>query len=858
LKKENISLEKTSEGIILQNGLVKLSLRRIKNIGHTQEYFARTSDGWRLICSAERDNLSLAKSSKTHDVVISQGTKPVLVPNLTEVKVVQNLPAKATIKLSGVIKEHSISVYITLKSECNYFHILVEDYIRGKSEIEYIQSPLVFIPDGKILAEYGDLDIVWVPHLRPLEEHVIADQIFRSPVVILQKKQDLAFMVPDLDVLSTHRVMKTAIDFDINGHIINAPTFSYGFKDWVVDRHVYFTHTMGEGQPIPSDGGFRNETASTLIFENKKLKYGYYLYLNAKAEPQSGGRKALDFLWTKYAKRYFLDVKPQVIPLEECARYMLDWAFRRYEDIVWQNLTINGVKCGAAVRIVKTPQRTREDTPIFSGWSRNWHGSLLRNTVWDSNIRSAFAYYYYGKKWNRQDLIKKAIKAKNFTLCAPQEKGIFPAIYVPQEDRWNSFAKMDYDNGHWELSEARRPEGHKDFYHPADASYTAFWLLKWYDRIEKDQKIIDYCTSYGDFLLGIQLPSGAVPSWIHRATFKPSPVMKESAETAASMLFLSELYRATRRKKYLKGAKKTATFIIEKIIATGKWEDFETYFSCSTLWRGKQIGKKDPHTGIYPQNDLCIQWAADGLLSLYKNTGEKELLDQGVRALDQLCMYQQVWNASFLSIPTFGGFCCQNTDAEWTDLRTGLYVLTLLDYYQATGNAEYFERGIAALRSCFTLLYIPENTITCNYLRNVQPSLTPDEYGAMWENQAHEGYDHYRVDMVNFHWFMASALASALVEEKYGGAYINIKYKHTFGIDGCLAYGPRISENEIRFTISEKLNERRKIPIVIEGLSGDNYKVKEGIHVHECLSKMGRCKFNIELEPHETKEILLV
>lgn len=137
MKKENISLEKTPEGIILQNGLVKLSSRRIKNIGYTQEYFARTSDGWRLICSGERDNPSLAKSSKIRDVVIGEGTKPSLVPNLTEAKIVQNLPTKATIKFSGVIEQHSISVYITLKSECNYFHILVEDAIEGKSEIEY-------------------------------------------------------------------------------------------------------------------------------------------------------------------------------------------------------------------------------------------------------------------------------------------------------------------------------------------------------------------------------------------------------------------------------------------------------------------------------------------------------------------------------------------------------------------------------------------------------------------------------------------------------------------------------------------------------------------------------------------------
>jgi len=749
------------------------------------------------------------------------------------------------VKLSGAIEQHNLSLYFTLESGCNYFHILVEDYIPGKSKIEYIQTPLMFLPGGKILTDYKPLDIIWVPHLRPLDEHVIADFVFRSPVVVLQKKQDLTFMVPDLDTLSTHRVMKTAIDFDINGQMVDAPTFSYGFKDWVVDRHVYFSHIR--------------DKAKIFIFEDKKLKYGYYLYLDAEAEPQSGRRKALNFLWTKYAKRYFSDVKPQVIPLEEYARYILNWAFRCYEDVVWQEVEINGVKCGAAVRIVKT-NHTRETFPILGSWQ---HGSPLRNTTWDSNIRAAYAYYYYGKKWKRSDLIDKAIKTKKFTLSAPQEKGIFPAVYEPQErdqDRWNNYAVVDWKNGHWEPSATRRPEGHKDFYHPADASYTASGLLEWYNRIEKDQDIINYCTNYGDFLLKIQLPSGAIPSWVRRGTFEPSPVMKESAETSASILFLSELYGITRQEKYLEAAKKAATFIIDKIIPSGKWEDFETYFSCSGLWEGKQIGKKDPHTGIYPQGTLCIQWTANALLSLCRRTGERRFLDQGVKTLDQLCMYQQVWNASFLSIPTFGGFASQNTDGEWTDLRTGLFVLTLLDYYQATGNSEYFERGIAALRSCFTLLYIPENTIIYNRLRKLQPSLTPDEYGTMYENMGHPGYDWYEIPVVVFHWVMACVLASAFVEERYGGAYININYEHGFGIDGCLLHELRISNDEIRFTISEKLNERREIPIVIEGLSNGNYEIKKENtdEVQKYLTRSGCCRFNVKLEPHETKKVMLI
>ncbi|MBK8024503.1 MAG: hypothetical protein IPK19_24515 [Chloroflexi bacterium] len=50
--------------------------------------------------------------------------------------------------------------------------------------------------------------------------------------------------------------------------------------------------------------------------------------------------------------------------------------------------------------------------------------------------------------------------------------------------------------------------------------------------------------------------------------------------------------------------------------------------------------------------------------------------------------------------------------------RTGLFALTLFDYYHATGKVEYFERAVAAQRSCFALLYVPENAITGNYLRH--------------------------------------------------------------------------------------------------------------------------------------------
>ena len=95
-------------------------------------------------------------------------------------------------------------------------------------------------------------------------------------------------------------------------------------------------------------------------------------------------------------------------------------------------------------------------------------------------------------------------------------------------------------------------------------------------------------------------------------------------------------------------------------------------------------------------------------LRAYQVTGERPFLERGEALLDYLLLYQQSWTnpaLEDLSGPAMllGGFTTQNSDAEWSDARQSQCGNVLLDYYRATGKAEYLERGVAALRAQFPI-----------------------------------------------------------------------------------------------------------------------------------------------------------
>jgi len=276
----------------------------------------------------------------------------------------------------------------------------------------------------------------------------------------------------------------------------------------------------------------------------------------------------------------------------------------------------------------------------------------------------------------------------------------------------------------------------------------------------------------------------------------------ENAETAGAALLLAELHRRTGTGAYRDAAERAAAYIIHEIIPREKWFDFETFFSCSR----KPVGFFDAWTQQHPQNTLSMHQAAEMFLALWRITGKAEYLARGRSVLDYLCLYQQVWSPRWLSRELFGGFGVQNTDGEWSDSRQGYFAVTLMRYYEATGEREYFERAVAALRAMFSLFESATSPRTA-------------------ENYAHSATDQPG-GVTGLHWGTGSSVTSIhILEQRYGGAFVNVAGLWGCGIDGCTVQGVRLAGREIHVQLRDDVATPRPLRITFGALDGGSYQI---------------------------------
>ncbi len=90
-------------------------------------------------------------------------------------------------------------------------------------------------------------------------------------------------------------------------------------------------------------------------------------------------------------------------------------------------------------------------------------------------------------------------------------------------------------------------------YHVLDMSWTSLLMLRWYEELEPDERLLAYATRYGDALLRLQDARGFFPAWLERESLKPLGVLDDSPETSLSVTFLLALSRATGRSEYRDG-----------------------------------------------------------------------------------------------------------------------------------------------------------------------------------------------------------------------------------------------------------------------------------------------------------------
>ncbi len=568
----------------------------------------------------------------------------------------------------------------------------------------------------------------WTPHLTPTENHVIDQHVFRSPALIVSNPKRVLIVIPDLDILSTSYKTPEAhtdrkkprwyLDLDApNNHLI------LGMSCTRVKDHVLFVKGKGAR------------------YTPGIVQFGFYImYFEGSEIGKNPWRKVLEFLWAKWGEKLYKQGKPLLPDLTEYVEITYDWAFNRWKEQVWQEFTINGKKVGAPVFVVNATQSPNYKQPYNEREFRS-----IWNQAWFSSLRSASGLYRYAIHTNNKDYLEKACLTKELALSFPQKEGIFPSVIGTELERREINGKKVYRSKSWDHyfwgNSNRNPfktDSRLAPYHILDMSYTALNMIRWYRELEQDDRLLEYAERYANALLELQAEDGFFPTWLDFNTLKPLGVLEKSPETSMSITFLIQLFKLTDNEKYRETALKAMDPIIKTIIPKGQWEDFETYWSCCRFGSNR-IGQKFERNNIFKQCNFSMFWTAEALLECYYSIRKKEFLKIGQRVLDELLMTQASWQPPYIYVDSLGGFGVMNTDGEWNDARQSLFSELIIKYGIKLKCKEYIQRGLAALRASFVMMYCPLNPQTKIQWEKAWDFFNETDYGFMMENYGHGG-----------------------------------------------------------------------------------------------------------------------
>ena len=567
----------------------------------------------------------------------------------------------------------------------------------------------------------------WAPHLTPTSEHIIDQHSFRSPALIVSSSDKALSLVPDLDILRHSPPVRWYMDLDSQSE-----TLTLGMSLYDVKEHVLYVRRPGAHYP-PGD-----------------IDISFYLKTSTRPEEvRNPWRWALSFLWERWGKASFEEGQPLPPDLSRYVEHTYNWAFKGWESAVWQELEIEGKSVGAPVFIVNQTQ-----SPNYPGQVNEREFRSIWNQAWFSSLRSASGLYRYAMRAGNDELLRRARMTKELALSAPLDEGFFPSVLATEmEEVEIDGEKLNrskgWDTAFWGNSDrnpVNRPSNgprsndvHNAPYHVLDMSWTALLMLRWHDELEKDDRLVDYAKTYAKSLLELQDGEGFFPAWLDVTTLEPLGILEQSPETSMSVTFLLELAQITGEAHYREAALKAMEAVVRDIVPTGRWEDFETYWSCSSYGKESLIGRKVERNDMYKQNTFAMFWTTEALFESYKTTGDRRYLELGQRVLDELLMAQASWQPPYMYVNVLGGFGVMNADGEWNDSRESLFAEIIVRYGEELGLSEYTQRGLAALRSAFVMMYCPENLRTKVQWEKRHPFFGPEDYGFTMENYAHGG-----------------------------------------------------------------------------------------------------------------------
>jgi len=745
--------------IELQNEHLKLIVEKGEH-GFRERFFAKKGTSWVLMLESGNDLRAEPALS------IGGGAIPIVFQTAT---VEKDANDEKIVLLDARFGDMDLRKSIMLRRGEPWANVAISLQIRGDVELNHLLSTYSFLPDGKLISDYRSLDFVFTPQLRPEPEHIIPDHTFRAPAFMMQKGSVFAALVPDVNTID--QASRTVMSIgDLQVKTSPTPFFSFGLANWIAEpyrlrnTHVYYTSP---------------DSLATHL-QDTTISYGFLLYLNAETQPRRGFQEIVRFQWDAVGERNFRKATgPQSEP------------FAAYIKKAWQEylpqVALDAEYRGKPITLLRQGRLA---------WSNSLHKEADNDcwfNVWFNALRTAYGLHMYADQADDEILRHKAERVLNLALLAPQKNGIAPSIFY-----------LDSSGGYWIADHAWGGISKGEYLPMFHNAWTNYWLLRWIDLMpERRTEILSFTRAFAQFLLAQQRPSGVIPSWYDPETLRPASQLRdENAETAGAALFLTEFYKRTNEKLFLKGAERCMEYVFENILPEHKWFDFETFFSCSR----KPVGFFDSYTQQHPQNTLSMHQAAEACYELSKVTKNNLYREKGTEIIDYISLYQQIWSPSWLSRELFGGFGVQNTDGEWSDSRQGYFAVTMMNYYEMTGRKEYFERGVAALRAMFSLFESDESPRTA-------------------ENYAHAGRDQL-AGVTGLHWGTGSSVVSIhLIRERYGDAYVNVEEQWGVGIDGCRIPRVVVQGSSMIVELVDNLSVPRTIRLKFDKLSQSHYQL---------------------------------
>jgi hypothetical protein len=566
----------------------------------------------------------------------------------------------------------------------------------------------------------------WLPHLTPTDRHVVDQHAFRSPALIVGSDERVLALVPDLDVLRDGSPSRWYMDLDAPSR-----TLTLGMSETDVEGHVFWVRKPGASYPAGT------------------VRFGFFILASRSPDDvRNPFRGVLELLWRRWGRNLFEEGHPLPADLTPYVAHTYRWAFEGWRDAVWQELELDGKKVGAPVFIVNQTQ-----SPNYPGEVDEREFRSIWNQAWFSSLRSASGLYRWARRTENADYLEKARMTKEFALLAPTRDGIFPSVLATEMEqveiggnRYNR--SKGWQTAFWgnsdrnpvnRLAGSRSADVRIAPYHVLDMSFTALLMLRWLEELEPDERLREYARRYGEALVRMQDSRGFFPAWLDRETLEPIGILDDSPETSLSVTFLLALAKATGAPTYRDAALRAMDAVAREIVPRGRWEDFETYWSCSSWGIDDLVGKKVARNDLHKQNTFSMFWTAEALLESFQATGEREYLELGERVLDELLMTQASWQPPYIYVEALGGFGVMNADAEWNDSRESLFAELIVRYGEELSRDEYIQRGLAALRASFVMMYAPENPRTKEQWERRHPFFGPEDYGFTMENYGHGG-----------------------------------------------------------------------------------------------------------------------